>query len=201
LLRWPALFGSDRFADHRSQNQKLGTVWLPTFLTIPPISIVGRHEAGRIFGIPGAGHFISAGQALGLYYIRRTGSSLFSRKCRLPTKSSAVRARPQPGTGDLLVDQLRAYHTFYLVLHNHQWTISDVAVAGICVGGPRLHCNGNTGGSRRGHHRLRTLPLARSNSRYRRSLDRSRHRLSLEYNPRKTASYLGAANIGRERGY
>src|SRR6266498_1308725 len=78
-------------------------LWLPTFLMIVPISIVGAHEAARIFGIPCAWHLVFARQALGLHYIRRAGSTLFSRKCRLPIKSAALRTDPQHPTGGLLV--------------------------------------------------------------------------------------------------
>jgi hypothetical protein len=125
----------------------------------------GRHEATRISGILGAGDFVFTRCAVGLRYVRVTGSTLFSRKCGLPTKSAALRTRPQHTTGGLFVDQLCAYCTVCFVLPNDKRTISDVAVVGVRVGDSGLYRNGVTRGSSGGHQRDPPLPLARSNSR------------------------------------
>jgi len=125
---------------------------------------LGHHEATRILGIPGAGNFVFTWCAVGLRYVRLIGPTLFSRKRGLSTKSTALRTRPQPTAGGLLVDQLCAYCTFRFVLPNDKRTISDVAVVGIRVGGRGLYCNGNTRGSSGERQRDPPLPLARSNS-------------------------------------
>ena len=138
------------------------------------------HEAARVFGIPCAWHFVFARQALGLHYIRRAGSTLFSRKCRLPIKSAALRTHPQHTTGGLFFEELSAYCTVRFVLLNDKRTISDVAVVGLRVGSPGLYRHGVTRGSSGGHQRDPPLPLARSNSRCRRRRAWRRHCLSLE---------------------
>lgn len=94
----------------------------------------GHHEATRIPGIPGAGNFVSTRRAVGLRYVCLTGPPLFSRKCWLPLKSTALRARPQHTAGDLFVDQLSAYCAVRFVLPDDKRTISDVAVVGVRVG-------------------------------------------------------------------
>ncbi len=139
-----------------------------------------RYEAACVFGIPGAWHFVFPRNALGLRYIRVVRPTLFSRECRLPIKSAAVRTHPQHNTGGLLVNQLCAYRTVHLVLPNDKRTISHVAVVGIRLGSGGLHCNGDPSGSSGGHQRDRTLPLARSDFRRCRGPAWVRHSLSLE---------------------
>ena len=124
----------------------------------------GSHEANRISGIPGAGDFVFTRCAVGLHYVRVTGSTLFSRKYGLPIKSAALRTRSQHNTGGLFVDQLCAYCTVRFVLPNDKRTISDVAMARVRVGGRGLSRNGATSGISGGHQREPSLPLARSNS-------------------------------------
>ena len=140
----------------------------------------GRHEATRMHGILSAGNFISTRHALGLRYIRLTGPTLFSRKCGLQTKSTALRTHPQHTAGGLFFDQLSAYCTVRFVLPDDKRTISDVAVVGVHVGDCGLYCNGDTRGSSGGHQRDASLSLARSNSRYRRGCAWRRYCFSLE---------------------
>jgi hypothetical protein len=108
----------------------------------------GRHEATRIHRIPGAGDFVFARCAVGLRDVCLTRPVLFSRKCGLPTKSTALRTHPQHTAGGLFLDQLCAYCTVCFVLPNDKRTISDVPVVGVRVGGRGLYCNGDTRGRR-----------------------------------------------------
>ena len=141
---------------------------------------LGRREATRIHRILSPGNFVSTRYAVGLRYVCHTGPTLFSRKCGLQTKSTALRTHTQHGAGGLFFRQLSAYCAVRFVLPNDKRTISDVALVGVRVGGCGLHCNGDTRGSSRGHQRVPPLPLARSNSRYRRDRAWRRYCLSLE---------------------
>jgi hypothetical protein len=152
---------------------------------------LGRHEATRIHRIHSAGNFVSTRYAVGLRYVCLTGPTLFSRKCKLQIKSTALRTHPQLGAGGLFFGELSAYCTVRFVLPNDKRTISDVAVVGVRVGGRGLYCNGDTRGSSAGHQRDPPLPLARSNSRCRRGRAWGRHCPSLEWNTRKAARSLG----------
>ena len=141
---------------------------------------LGRHEATRIHRIHSAGNFVPTRYAVGVRYVCLTGPTLFSRKCGLQTKSTALRTHPQHTAGGLFFDQLSAYCTVRFVLPDDKRTISDVAVVGVRVGDCGLYCNGDTRGGSGGHQRDPSLSLARSNSRCRRGRAWRRYCLSLE---------------------
>lgn len=112
-----------------------------------------RHEAARISGIPGVGNFVFTRCALGLRYVRLARPAVFSRKCRLPLKSPALRVRPQHSTGDPFVDQLCAHRTVRFFLPGDKRAISDVSLVGVRLGGFGKHYHGSTGGIGGGHQR------------------------------------------------
>ena len=117
-----------------------------------------------------AGDFVFARCAVGLRYVRVTGPTLFSRKCWLQTKSTALRTHPQPAAGGVFFGELSAYCTVRFVFSNDQRSISDVPVVGVRVGGGRLYHHGDTRGISGRHQREPPLSVARSNSRCRRHL-------------------------------
>ena len=139
----------------------------------------GRHENTRLPGIPGLGDFVFSRHAVGLCYVCHTGPALFSRQCRLPTKSAALRNDPKHTAGNLFVDQLWAYCTVRFVLPDDERTISNVAMVRVCLGGRGLPRHGYTCGNRGGRQRGPSLPRAGSNSRYCRRRARGRHCLPL----------------------
>ena len=112
---------------------------------------LGRHEDTRLRGISGAGDFVFTRRAVGLRYVCNTWPTLFSRKCGLQNKSTALRRHPQHGAGGLFFEELSAYCPVRFVLHNDQRAIPDVAVVGLRVGGLGLYCNGATRGTGAGH--------------------------------------------------
>src|SRR5258705_10022356 len=93
-----------------------------------------------------AGNFVSTRYAVGLHCVCFTGTTLFSRKCGLQTKSPALRRHPQHGAGGPFFGELSAYCTVRFVLPNDQRTISDVALVGLRVGGSGLYRHGDTRG-------------------------------------------------------